>query len=94
MSQPFKAPMHGAVVCIHASQWLASGFWLLWKLSAMPHRNNPDDRVPYLIKEPVWWDNYFPVWKFRELRYNSSRFRKYFKPSQNGFRFVSKVYGR
>jgi hypothetical protein len=57
----------------------------------MPHGNNPDDVGFDSIKEPVRRDNYFAEWQVWKLRYDSSGFRKVFKPSQDLFGSISKT---
>jgi len=59
--------------------------WLLWKLFTMPHCNYPNDVAFDFIKKTVWRYGHLPVGKFWKFGYDSSGFRRVFKPSQNCF---------
>ncbi len=60
----------------------------------MPHSNNPNNIVFDFIKKPVWRYDIFSVGELWKLWYDSSRFRKVLKPSQNFFSLITKVKSR
>jgi hypothetical protein len=82
----------GAVFCAPLQEhgWRLSR-WFLWKLRTMPHCNNPNNVGFDSIKKSIGRDNNLPVGKFWKFRYDSSRFRKVFKPSQDFFGLISKT---
>jgi len=51
----------------------------------MPNRNYPNKIAFDFIKKPIWRYDHLAVRKFREFWYESSGFREFLKPSQNGF---------
>jgi len=92
-NNPLNRTLWGAMVlAVPSSALLASRFWFLWKLCSMPHCNYPNNIPLCFIEKSVGWYYNFTVWEFRKFRYNSSRLRQIFKPSQNCFSFIPKVY--
>jgi hypothetical protein len=81
----------GMVLAVPGSAMLASRFWFLWKRCPMPHRDKPNKIAFNFIEKSVWRYNNFTVWKFWKFWHNSSRLRKFFKPSQNRFSFIPKA---
>jgi len=48
----------------------------------MPDCNDPHYVALDSVEKPVWYDDHLPVWKIWKFRYNSSRVREFFEPSQ------------
>jgi hypothetical protein len=53
---------------------------LFWKLCTIPNSNDPSDVAFDSIKKTVWGYNHLPERKFWKFGYDSSGFRKVFKP--------------